>query len=94
LDSLKDPANGLDHESEEGACGNYKLVIVIYAQEGDFVKVEMLARESFRIRTRVYGNDHLNVGHSCDLLARILMSQDHLSNKTMELFERSFAIDK
>jgi tetratricopeptide (TPR) repeat protein len=93
LDSLKDPANGLDQESEEVAMGYHNLADVISAQKGDLVKAEMLARESLRIRTLIYGNDHVNVGHSCDLLARILMSQDNLGNETMELFERSLAND-
>jgi hypothetical protein len=91
LDSLKDPANGLDQESEEVANGYYDLANVINEQEGDLVKAEMLARESLRIRTRVYGNDHVNVGHSCSLLARILTAQDNLGNETMDLFERSLA---
>jgi tetratricopeptide (TPR) repeat protein len=91
LDSLKDPANGLDQESEAAANGYYNLANVINKQEGDSVKAEMLARESLRIRTCVYGNDH--IGLSCGLLARILMSQDNLGNETMELFERSLAND-
>jgi tetratricopeptide (TPR) repeat protein len=91
LDSLKDPANGLDQESKEVAGGYHNLANVINAQEGDLVKAEMLARESLRITTRVYGNDHVNLGPSCDLLARILMSQGDLGDETMELFERSLA---
>jgi hypothetical protein len=89
LDSLKDPANGLDQESEEVATGYYNLANVINKQKEDLVKAEMLARESLRIRTRVYGNDHVEVGHNCSLLGDILMSQDNLGNETMELFERS-----
>jgi tetratricopeptide (TPR) repeat protein len=91
LDSLKDPANGLDQESKEVANGYYNLATVITKQKGDFVKGEMLARESFRIRTRVCGNDDVNIGLSCSLLARILMSQDNLGDETMELFERALA---
>jgi hypothetical protein len=91
LDSLKDPANGLDQESEEVANGYYNLAYVIDKQEGDLVKAEMLARESLRIRTLVYGNDHVNVGLVYGLLADILMSQDNLGDETMELFERSLA---
>jgi tetratricopeptide (TPR) repeat protein len=93
LDSLKDPANGLDQESEEVAEGYHNLANVINKQEGDLVKAEVLARESLRIRTRVYGNNQVNVGHSCDLLARILVSQDNLGDETMELFERALAND-
>jgi tetratricopeptide (TPR) repeat protein len=92
LDSLKDPANGLDQESKEVANGYYNLANVIDAQEGDLVKAEMLARESLRIRTRIYVNDHIEVGLSYDLLARILMSHDNLGDETMELLERSLAV--
>jgi tetratricopeptide (TPR) repeat protein len=91
LDSLKDPANGLDQLSEEVAYGYYNLANVITEQKGDCVKAEMLARESLRIRTRVYGNDHIIVGLSCDLLGHTLMSQGNLGDETMELFERSLA---
>lgn len=56
------------------------------------MKFEILAKESLKIRTGLKGNDHKMVGISCNLLARILMSRDILSNKTMQLFERSLAI--
>jgi hypothetical protein len=92
LDSLKDPANGLDQESEAVAKGYYNLATVINAQKGDLVKAEMLARESLHIRTSIYGKDHIKVGVSCDLLGCILMSQDNLGDETMELLERSLAI--
>jgi hypothetical protein len=92
LDSLKDPANGFDQESEAVAKGYFNLASVISEQEGDLAKAEMLVRESLRIRTRVYGNDHRNVGHCCNLLARILLSQGNLGNETTELFERALAI--
>jgi tetratricopeptide (TPR) repeat protein len=64
---------------------------VIHQQEGDLVKAEMLARESLRIRTRIYGNDHFRGGFSCSLLAQILMSQGNMGDETIELFERSLA---
>jgi hypothetical protein len=92
LGSLKDLANGFDQESEAVALGYYSLASVISEQEGDLVKAEMLVRESLRIRTRIYGNDHKNIGHCCNLLARILVSQGNLGNETTELFERSRAI--
>jgi tetratricopeptide (TPR) repeat protein len=92
LDSLKDPANGLDQLSEEVANGYYNLADVIHQQEGDLVKAEMLARESLRIRTRIHGNDHVNGGLSCSFLARILVSQGNLGDETMELLERALAI--
>jgi hypothetical protein len=91
LDSLKDPANRLDQESEEVAEGYHNLANVINTQDGDFVKAEMLARESLRIRTRLYSNDHINVGLVSSLLANILMSQDNMGDETMELLECSLA---
>jgi hypothetical protein len=57
------------------------------------VKAEMLTRETIRIYTRIYNNDHINMGLSCTLLARILLSQGKLGNETMELFERSLVND-
>jgi hypothetical protein len=93
LDSLKDPANGLDQESEAVAIGYHYLASVTCLQKGDLVKAEKLARESLRIRTRMYHNDHVEVGLSCSLLARILTSQDNMGNETMELFECSLAND-
>jgi tetratricopeptide (TPR) repeat protein len=93
LDSLKDPANGLDQESEEVAEGYHNLANVINIKKGDFVEAEILARESLRIRTHIYGNDHVNVGASCHLLGGILISQDNLGDETMELLERSLAND-
>jgi tetratricopeptide (TPR) repeat protein len=93
LDSLKDPANGLDQESEAVAKGYYSLASVINSQKGDLVKAEMLTRESLRIRTLIYGNDHTDVKLSSSLLARLLMSQGDLGDETMELFESSLAND-
>jgi hypothetical protein len=57
------------------------------------VRAEMLARESLRIRTQLYGNNHSRVGQSVGLLAECLRKQDNLKNETKELFERSLAID-
>jgi tetratricopeptide (TPR) repeat protein len=93
LDSLKDPANGLDQKSEEVAYGYLSLADVIYKQEGDLVKAEMLAREALRIRTRLYGKDHNNVGVCCNLLGGILLSQGNLGDETMELLERALVND-
>jgi hypothetical protein len=69
------------------ATGYYNLANVINPQVGDLIKAEMIVRESLRIRTRKYGNDHNKVGLSCSLLARNLILQDKLGNETMELFE-------
>jgi tetratricopeptide (TPR) repeat protein len=72
LDSLKDPGNGLDQQSEAVAAGYYDLGVVIYGQKGDYVKAEMLARESLRIRSRFYDAHHELVAMSIGLLASIL----------------------
>jgi tetratricopeptide (TPR) repeat protein len=98
LNSLKDPMNALDQESEAVAKGYYHLAQVIdkqimNEQQGDSVKAEMLARESLRIRTQLNGNDHPSVGTSSALLANILKRQSNLGNETKELFERSLAIN-
>jgi tetratricopeptide (TPR) repeat protein len=93
LESLKDPGNGLDQQSEAVAKGYYDLGHVIYQQKGDLVKAEKLARESLRIRTRLFGGDHGQVGIPCGLLARILQDQGKLGIETKELFERCLAIE-
>jgi tetratricopeptide (TPR) repeat protein len=92
LDSLRDPANGLDQNSEEVANGYYDLGNVTNIPGGDFVKAEKLARESYRIRILLYHKDHENVGLSVSLLASTLLSQVKLGDETKELFDRSLAI--
>jgi tetratricopeptide (TPR) repeat protein len=84
LDSLKDPGNGLDQESEAVANGYYDLGLVINQQKGDYVKAEKLVRESLRIRSHLYDAHHQYLGISVSLLARILQSQG---------YERALAID-
>lgn len=92
LDSLKDPGNGVDQNSEAVAIGYYLLGKVINNQKGDYVKAEILARESYRIRLHVYGSDHnYYVGASADLLATVLKSQDNLGDETRELYQYSLA---
>jgi len=93
LESLKDPGNGLDQQSEAVAKGYYDLGHVIHQQKGDSVKAEKLVRESLRIRTRLYGGDHAQVGMSSGLLAIILQAQGKLGIETKELFERCLAIE-
>jgi tetratricopeptide (TPR) repeat protein len=93
LDSLKDPGNGLNQESEEVARGHHILAKVINQQEGDFVRAEMLVRESLRIRSQLYCHDSAFIGMSVGLLASILASQGKLGHETRELYERSLAID-
>lgn len=89
LDSLKDPANGMDQESEIVATGYYNLADVIAKQKGDFVKGKMLERESLRIRTQLYSNEDIS---SIRLLASILFLQGKLGDETKELYERLLAI--
>jgi hypothetical protein len=93
LESLKDPGNGLDQQSEAVARGYYDLGNAIYQQNGDLVKAEKLVRESLRIKTRLYGGDHGQVGVSSNLLATILQAQGKLGNETKELHERCLAIN-
>jgi hypothetical protein len=93
LDSLKDPANGLDQQSEAVAKGYYDLGSVINQQKGDLVKAETLVRESLRIRTSLYDADHKQVAMSAGLLATILQSQGNLGSETKELHERSLVSD-
>jgi tetratricopeptide (TPR) repeat protein len=95
LDSLKDPGNGLDQQSEAVANGYYDLGRVISQQKGDYMKAEKLVRESLRIRSRSYDNHHQMVYHgmSMSLLASILSAQGRLGSETLELYERALEID-
>jgi tetratricopeptide (TPR) repeat protein len=93
LESLKDPGNGLDQESEAVAMGYCDLGRVVYQQKGDLVKAEKLVRESLRIRSRLYGGDHADVGMSSSFLANVLQAQGKLGIETKELHERSLAIN-
>jgi tetratricopeptide (TPR) repeat protein len=93
LDSLRDPGNGLDQQSEAVANGYYDLGNVIKQQKGNLVKAEELARESLRIRSRLYDAHHHLVGVSISLLASILKAQGNLNSETQELHERSLSID-
>jgi tetratricopeptide (TPR) repeat protein len=92
LDSLKDPANRVDQDSEAVAKGYSDLGYVIQMQGGDLIKAERLARESYRIRVHLYGNEHFNVGASTCLLANILMARGNLGDETKKLNETSLAI--
>jgi Tfp pilus assembly protein PilF len=93
LDSLKDPGNGLDQESEAVANGYYDLGLVINQQKGDLVKAEKLVRESLRIRRRLYHAHHHYLGISIGLLARILQAQGNLGSETQELHQCALAIN-
>jgi hypothetical protein len=61
---------------------------------GKLGKAEMLARESYRIRTHLYPNYHRLLGISAHLLATVLKSQEKLGDETEKLFELSLAIAK
>jgi hypothetical protein len=90
--NLRDKKNGMDQEGEEMASGAFNLANVIFKQEGDLMKAEMLARESLRIRTLIYGRDHNLVEMSCNLLANILRSQGNLGDETRGLYEHSLVL--
>jgi tetratricopeptide (TPR) repeat protein len=92
LDSLKDPGNGLDQQSEAVANGYHDLGNVISQQKGDYVKAEKLVRESLGIRSRLHDAHHECVGASIGLLAAILQSQGNLGSETQELYERALVI--
>jgi hypothetical protein len=92
LDSLKDPQNGLDQQSEAVATGYYDLADAIITQGGDMEKAEKLARESLRIRVLINSNS-VHVPYSVNLLASNLRMQGRLGYETMELFEQSLAIN-
>jgi tetratricopeptide (TPR) repeat protein len=93
LDSLKDPGNGLDQQSEAVAKGYYDLGRVINQKKGDYVKAEKLVRESLLIRSRLYDAHHQYVGMSISLLASILQAQGNLGSETQELHERALVIN-
>jgi hypothetical protein len=75
------------------ALGYHNLATIIHQQGGDFVKAEMLIRESLRIRTRLFEYDDMFIGESSSLLALILQSQKNLGSETKKLFELSLLID-
>jgi hypothetical protein len=90
--NLRDKKNGIDQEIEEVAIGAFYLANVIYKQEGDLIKAEELAIESLRIRTLVYGNNHIDIDMCCDLLAGILWSRGKFGDETRGLYERYLTI--
>jgi hypothetical protein len=92
LDSLKDPKNGLDQQSEAVARGYYNLADVItdHNQRGDLVEAEMLARESLRISVLINSKRYF-AGNAASLLASILTMQDKLGSETKELLEQTLA---
>jgi tetratricopeptide (TPR) repeat protein len=91
--NLRDIKNGINQQGEEVAKGANNLADVIPRQDdGDLKKAEELARESLRIRTRLYSSNDCKLGTGCMLLARILMNQVKYGDETKELLERSLAI--
>jgi hypothetical protein len=89
--NLRDKKNGIDQETEVVATGAFNLANVIHIQKKDLIKAEELARESLRIRTLVYGNNHIGIDICCDLLARILWSQGKFGDEMRGLYERCLA---
>jgi hypothetical protein len=87
FDSLKDPANRVDQDSEAMAEGYYNLGNVIVMQNGDPVKAERLAREAHRIRIHLYGNNSVHIGPSASLLANSLRLHGKLGDETRELYD-------
>lgn len=92
LDSLRDPANKVDPEGAELVGGYYNLAKVTNELNKDQLKAEMLIRESLRIGTKYYGNDHQCVRDSATLLSSILVSQGKLGDETKKLLVRCLAI--
>jgi hypothetical protein len=92
LESLKDPKNGLNQQSEEVSKGYYFLAKAIDKRTGDLVRAEMLARESLRIRSRLYSHDNECIGTCASLLSGILLAQGKVDHETKELIERTIAI--
>jgi hypothetical protein len=90
--NLRDVKNEMDPLDEEVDRGAYNLADVIYRQNGDMVKAEVLAREALRIRTLVCSSNFHSIGISSDLLARILLGQDGYGDETKKLFGHSLAI--
>jgi hypothetical protein len=90
--NLRDEKNGMDQVGKEIAIGAYNLAYVILEQKGDLKKVEELAREALRIRTVIYGNIHVEIGVSYELLAKILHAQGELGDVTRELYEHSLSL--
>lgn len=95
LDSLIDPANGLDQNSDQVSIGYYQLGKVIHLQNGDLVKAERLAREALRIQNLIYSSTSPgeHAGGCMGLLADILISQGKRGSEPKELLERCLAID-
>jgi hypothetical protein len=93
LDSLKDSSNGLDQQSEAVAKGCHELGNVIFKLKEDYVKAEILVRESLCIITCLYDADHYCAGLSAGLLANILQNQGNLGSETKVLYELSLVSD-
>ena len=51
----------------------------VYYELGDLAKAEPLYREALAIRTKLYGNEHLEVAESLDNLALVLEDQNKLA---------------
>jgi hypothetical protein len=92
LDSLKDPMNGLDQQSEAVAQGYNDYATVMNRLNGDLVKAEKLAREALRIRSLIYQKNHYYIASSAQILSDILLSQDNVTQEAKDLQMRSLEI--
>ena len=93
LENFKRPENKFDQDSEDVAAAYECYANVIYRKKkGDLMKAEMLIRDAYRIRVKLYYNDHIFIGKTILLLAKILVSQGNL-NKAIKLLERSLKIN-
>jgi hypothetical protein len=57
----------------------------------DLDKAETLAREAYRIRLQLYGDNHQILGYSISQLATVLTSQGDFGEETQKLHERFLA---
>lgn len=93
LDSLRNPMNEVNQESEEVARGYCDLASALHGDDEneDLIRAETLVRESLRIRVLIFGNDHICTGHSISLLAQIMSSEGKLGDETKSMYERALA---
>eukprot|EP00596_Hydrurales_sp_CCMP1899_P002503 CAMPEP_0119044552 /NCGR_PEP_ID=MMETSP1177-20130426/32268_1 /TAXON_ID=2985 /ORGANISM="Ochromonas sp, Strain CCMP1899" /LENGTH=262 /DNA_ID=CAMNT_0007014789 /DNA_START=388 /DNA_END=1176 /DNA_ORIENTATION=- len=81
LSELKNPANGMNQESDDVALGHYDLANVIWLSKGDVAKAEIIARETVRL----YANNPVHLALGFSLLGNILMAQGKLDNETKKI---------
>jgi tetratricopeptide (TPR) repeat protein len=80
---------------EDIALGYHNLGKVLSNPDNDLKnleKAERLSREAYRIRVKVYGNDHKLVGLTSSCLAQILNLLGKSEEETMKLYKQALAI--